>query len=327
MAGKVLIIFRSVLDSPGEHLKMLRDAGLEIITPGNQRPLTAEELIPLVGDVEAIIAGVDEINAEVLAKAPKLKIVSRFGVGYDSVDLVAATELGIVVTTTPGCNHVSVAELALGLMISLARRIPQLYVDTRAGGWSTYRGIELWQRTLGIVGLGRIGKAVATRAKGLEMEVVAYDIAPDVAFAREHGVDLVSLEELLQRSDFVTLHCPALAGAKPVIGAEQLRMMKPTAFLVNTARGAIVDEEALYQALVEGWIAGAGLDVFRKEPPGPHPLLTLDNVIATPHIGGTRDSGVRASRLAVENVLQVLRGERCPNAVNPEVYERPNLRS
>jgi D-3-phosphoglycerate dehydrogenase len=323
----VVITFRSLLETPGKHMAMLAEAGCEVVAPGNSRALTAAELIPLLRDADGIIAGVDDLNAEVLASAPRLKAISRFGVGFDSVDLTAATREGIVVTTTPGCNHVSVAELALGLIFSLARRLPQMNVATHAGEWPIYRGVELWGKTLGVVGMGRIGKAISTRAKGLEMEVVAYDVIPDPAFAREHGIALVSLDDLLRRSDFVTLHCPATPGAPPLIGEEQLRLMKPGAFLINTARGTLVDEEALYRALVEGRLAGAGLDVFHKEPPGPNPLLTLDNVVATPHIGGTRDSGVRSSKMAVENLLAVLRGERCPNAINPEVYERPNLRS
>jgi len=321
MTYKVLVTARSFMRYPGPHIDVLREADCELRESPYDRPLTAAEMVELVKDVDAIIAGVDEINAEVLAAAPRLKVVSRHGVGYDSVDVEAATKAGVVVTITPGANHVTVAELAIGFMIALARHLPKMIEVARSGGWQVVRGIDLAGKTVGIVGLGRIGKALATRVRALEMDVLAYDVVQDTEFARQHGITYVSLEELLRRSDFVCLHAAATPGAPPLIGEAQLRLMKPSAYLINVARGSLIDEQALYRALTEGWLAGAALDVFAKEPPGDNPLLKLENVIPTPHIGGaTREAQSRMALMAAQNALQVLRGERCPYAVNPEVY-------
>ena len=240
--------------------------------------------------------------------------------GYDRVDVEAATRAGVVVTITPGTNHVAVAELVFGLMLGLSRRIPQMRDALLRGEWTRRPGIELADKTLGIVGLGRIGKALAIRARAFDMKVLAHDVAPDEDFARSHGVACVGLDVLLREADFVSLHAPAIAGGTPLIGEPQLQRMKPGACLVNTARGSLVDEDALCRALTAGRLGGAALDVFATEPPTGNPLLALDNVLATPHIGGTREAGIRTALLATENALQVLAGERCPHAVNPAVY-------
>ncbi len=316
----VLITFPPVVRNPGRHTELLREAGCRISHSDIDRPLTAAEMIPLVRDIDAIIAGGETIDASVLSAAPRLKVISRHGVGYDAIDLAAATRGGVVVTTTPGTNHIAVAELALGLMISVARRIPQMRDELLAGEWRRQPGSELAGKTLGIVGLGRIGKALAVRGRAMDMAIVAHDSRPDHAFAAAHCVHLAPLDEVLARSDFLSLHAPAIPGDPPIIGAAQLRRMKSTAYLINTARGSLVDEAALHASLVEQRLGGAALDVFANEPPTGSPLLALPMVVATPHIGGTREAGASTALMAVQNALQVLRGERCPYTINPEVF-------
>lgn len=321
----VLVTFPPVLRNPGPHLDLLHAAGCRITSSGTDRPLSAAEMVPLVRDVDAIIAGGETIDESVFAAAPRLKVISRHGVGYDKIDLAAATRARVVVTITPGTNHIAVAELALGLMIGVARRIPRMREALLAGEWQRQPGVELAGKTLGIVGLGRIGRALATRARAMDMVVIAHDPMPDAAFATTNGLGLVDLDEVLVRSDFLSLHAPGTANGKPILGREQLARIKPSAFLINTARGSLIDEAALHDCLVGGRLAGAALDAFAKEPPTGSPLLKLDNVLATPHIGGTRESGAATALLAVQNALQVLRGEACPHIINPEV--RPLLAS
>ncbi len=325
MPHVVLVTSKFFLENRGIHTELLEEHGCVVKGRNGYRPLSSPELAGLVGDVEALIAGGDEIDAVVIAAAPCLRVISRLGVGYDRVDLQAATRAGVVVTTTPGTNHKAVAELALGLMIALARHLPVMVERGRAGDWTRQPGMELAGKTLGILGLGQIGQALAVRARALEMDVLAFDPVEDARLAARHGVHYLPLPEVLRRSDFLSLHLPATPGAAPLLGQAELRAMKRGAFLINTARGSLADEAALYAALVDGHLAGAALDVFAQEPPTAGPLLALPNVLPTPHIGAsTVESGRRSALLATENVLQVLRGERCPNAVNPEVYD-PSL--
>jgi D-3-phosphoglycerate dehydrogenase len=263
----------------------------------------------------------DEVTAKVIAAGKHLKVISRYGVGVDKVDLEAATAAGVVVTNTPGANSIAVAELTLGLMLALARRIPQHNASTRAGSWSRVTGIELAGKTLGIVGLGWISREMIRRASAFDMRIVVQSRYPDKGLADQYGVEYVPLERLLKESDFVSLHCTITPERADLIGEKALRAMKPTSYLINTARGELVDEEALYRALREGWIAGAASDVFTQEPPTGNPLLELDNFIVTPHLGATTHESVqRMGVLASENALKVLRGERPLYVVNPEVY-------
>lgn len=315
----VLVTFPPVLRTPGPHLDLLHAAGCRITSSGTDRPLSAAEMVPLVRDVDAIVAGGETIDESVFVAAPRLKVISRHGVGYDKIDLAAATRARVVVTITPGTNHLAVAELALGLMIGLARRIPQMREALLSGTWQRQPGVELAGKVLGIIGLGRIGRALATRARAMDMTVIAHDPIANVPFATANDVALVDLDEALRRSDFVSLHAPGTADGTPIIGRDQLAQMKPSAYLINTARGSLVDEAALLDSLVGGRLAGAALDVFAKEPPTGSALLNLDNVLATPHIGGTRESGAATALLAVQNALQILRGESCPHVINPEV--------
>jgi len=229
------------------------------------------------------------------------------GVGVDHIDLKAAARLGIIVANCPGTNNQAVADLTIGLMLALARQIPAVDRKLRQHIWGRHSGSELWQKTLGLVGLGRVGCDVARRALGFEMKILAYDPYVSAAQARASQVTLAPLDEVIAAADFLSLHASLTDETRGLIGAAQLRQMKPTAYLINTARGGLVDEAALYQALTEGVIAGAALDAFAEEPPWNSLLLTLDNVVVTPHIGAhTREAIERVGLLAVQNVVQAL---------------------
>ncbi|MCS7173800.1 MAG: phosphoglycerate dehydrogenase [Armatimonadetes bacterium] len=323
-AWRVLVTSRSFLEAAPEAARRLEEAGVELLRAPADRPLEEEEMAGLLGEVDGIVAGVDRIGRRALQKgAPRLRVIARVGVGVDTIDLQAATELGVVVTNTPGANAEAVAELAFGLMIVLARGILSADRGVREGRWVRPFGVELFGKCLGVVGFGHIGQAVARRGVGFGMEVVASDPLVDPEVARTLGVALVPFPEVVARADFLTLHVPLLPETQYLVGEAELRRMKPTAYLINTSRGGVVDEAALTRALQEGWIAGAACDVFEEEPPVRSPLLQAPNVVLTPHVGGhTREAAARAARQATEQVLAVLRGERPPHVVNPEVFER-----
>lgn len=307
---RVLIGSRSFGQAFPEHLSQLEAAGCEVVPNGVGRAYRAAELLEVLPGMDAIVTGTDELTAEVINAASHLKTIAKHGVGLETIDLAAARVRGITVSYTPGFIHDSVADLTLALLLALARKIVPAHLSTKAGSWKAFFGVELRDKTLGIVGLGRIGKAVCERAKGFGMRVIAYDPYPDEVFAAAQGVTFVSLPELLETSDVVSLHAPAEVTEGPVIGPAQLNMMKPTAFLINTARGQLVDEAALAAALRQGRLAGAGIDAFVNEPPLGSPLLELENVVLTPHLGGrTLDGQRRMGELVIENCLRALRGE------------------
>lgn len=299
---------------------MLEQFASEIVCNPYNRPLTADELIPLLEGVDGYIAGVDDVSARVIENAPStLKVISRYGVGYDQVDIKACGQRGIVVTNTPRVNAESVADLAFGLMLSVARQIPYANNQTKKGGWPRITGIELYGKTLGIIGLGAIGKGVARRAKGFSMRVLAYDPAIDEDFCRQYGIEPSSLEVVLSKSDFISLHLPLKDQTRHIINSSTISMMKSGAILVNTARGGLVDEQAVYEALKSGKLGGFGMDVFEVEPPGNSPLFELENVVVTPHMGSSTVEAIRAmANLAVKNLIDVLTGKECPYIVNVE---------
>jgi D-3-phosphoglycerate dehydrogenase len=278
-------------------------------------------LIDLLRGKQGIIAGTEEpLHRRVIEACPDLKVISRLGVGVDNVDVAAATGRGIVVTITLDANLNATADLTFALILAVARKIPELDRIMREGRWQLIIAEDVSQKTLGIIGLGKIGKAVARRARGFDMRILAYDKIHDPDFAEEYGIRYVSLEELLSSSDFVTVHLSPSPQTAKFIGEAQLNLMKPTAFLINASRGIIIDEAALVRALQGGWIAGAGLDVYEKEPLQESPLLALPNVVLTPHIGGATCPALRAMSLrSAKNAIQVLRGERPEGVVNPEV--------
>ena len=318
VAHKVLITGHTFRRIVGNHEQRLADAGCELVISPYPRAATEDELAPLVDCVDAVLASTDAFTHRVMAGAPRLKIVSRFGVGFDAIDVPAATELGVWVTTTPGTNEHSVADAALAMVLTLARQLVRAAQSTRAGKWDRPIGVELRGLQLGLLGFGRIGKQVALRARAFGMEVVVFDVFQDPAAAAELGCRYVSLDELLQTSDFVSLHAPATAETRDIINRDTLSRMKPSAYLVNTARGELVNEADLADVLRGDRIAGAALDVFKLEPPAPdNPLLGLPNVVALPHIAGvTAQAGEQMAILAVDNILAVLRGERPPFPVN-----------
>jgi phosphoglycerate dehydrogenase-like enzyme len=308
---RVLIGSRSFGKAFPEHLQQLEAAGCEVIPNGvGGRAYRAAELMDALPGVDGIITGTDELSAAVINAADRLKTIAKHGVGLETIDLEAARQRGIVVSATPGTNHDSVADLTLALLLALARGVVKSHNDVVRGGWKAFYGVELLGKTLGIAGLGRIGKAVAVRGQAFGMRVIAFDPYPDKAWASEHNVSFVSLEELLAQADVVSLHAAAEMTTGPLIGPAQLAAMKPTALLINTARGVLVDEAALAVALGDRQIAGAGLDAFVAEPPVGSPLLELDNVVFTAHLGGrTVDAQRKQGEMCLENLLRALRGE------------------
>jgi phosphoglycerate dehydrogenase-like enzyme len=243
-------------------------------------------------------------------------------VGFDKIDVKAASARGILVCNAPGTNTNAVAELALGLMLASARRIPQADRAVKSGKWGQCIGTEVAGKVLGIVGLGRIGQSLARKAKGLGLRVVGYDVLLDGTFLEREGVEALSLDELLSRSDFVSLNCSMTAETENLIDESRLRKMKKTAHLINTSRGKVVDEQALQKALEEGWIAGAATDVYSTEPPDGSPLLLLEELVTTMHMGThTQEALAEMGRVAAQNVLDALEGRRPAFLVNPEVWK------
>jgi D-3-phosphoglycerate dehydrogenase len=320
----VLVTAPGVSGPDDPRLQPFRDAGWRIRThrwPGGRPP--EEEVVELVQGNDAVIASASErYTRTVIERADTLKHIARWGVGYETIDVAAATDNGVVVTTTQGANHWAVADLAFGLMLSVARRIVELDTTARQGNWSRPLGVDVWQKTLGIVGLGRIGKGVAQRAFGFEMKVVAYEPYPDLEFCKKWNVELVSsVEEVFARGDFVTLHAPG--DNVHLVNAERLARMKPSAILINTSRGVVIDEDALYDALTQDKIAGAGLDVRVHEPPEDDRFEALSNVVLTPHIAGsTREAQAVSAEMAVRSVLQLSRGEQPHGFINTEVWSK-----
>jgi D-3-phosphoglycerate dehydrogenase / 2-oxoglutarate reductase len=277
-------------------------------------------LLTALADASAVlIRSATQMDQEAIAAAPALKVIARAGVGLDNVDVKSATTAGVMVVNAPTSNIVSAAELTVGHILSLARHIPAAHASLAAGTWkrSKYTGVELLEKTVGIIGLGRIGALITARVQAFGMNVIAYDPYVTAARAQQLGVTLVTLDELLAESDFITIHMPKTPETTGMISTAQLSLMKPTAFIVNVARGGLIDEDALYAALKSGRIAGAGLDVFVHEPPLESPLLTLDNVVLTPHLGASTDEAQEKAGVAVaKSVRLALGGELVPDAVN-----------
>lgn len=320
--GKILITARSFRKVPGPHQQILRDAGYLLVESPHDRPLTAPELRSLLPGVDGVILGVDAVPEEALELADRLKVLSRFGVGLDGIDLRAATARGIVVTTTPGANSLAVAELTIALILALKRHLAHHDAVVRQGGWERRMGSELAGSTLGLVGLGRIGREVARRAAAFDMRLVFSDPnPPPQEVARSLGVESRDMASLLSESDVVSLHLPLTAATRGLIGARELGLLQPSALLINTSRGGLVDEQALFDALSQGKLGGAAFDVFLEEPPRSSPLLQLDNFIATPHIGSnTVQTALRMGLMAARNALTVLEGGTPRDVANPEVY-------
>ncbi|WP_298868530.1 phosphoglycerate dehydrogenase [uncultured Microbacterium sp.] len=301
---------------------------------GTDRPA----LFAALAEADAVLVrSATKVDAEALSHAPKLKVIARAGVGLDNVDIKAATAAGVMVVNAPTSNIVSAAELTIGHIISLARRIPAANASLSSGAWkrSSFTGAELFEKTIGIIGLGRIGALVATRLNAFDMRVIAYDPYVTSARAQQLGVQLVSLDELVAQADFVTIHMPKTPETTGMIGAAQFQAMKSTAYVVNVARGGLIDEAALHDALVAGEIAGAGIDVFTSEPPAEgstaHALLGLPNIVVTPHLGAsTAEAQEKAGVSVARSVRLALGGDLVPDAVNVaggviDPYVRPGI--
>lgn len=286
----------------------------------DDRPLDPDTLVQRIGDADVVvnIRATSRFTFGVLKRCPRLKIISIYGVGVDNVDLKAASRLGITVCNTPGYSAVAVAEMALALALAVARRIVINDRSIRGGGWARGYGAQLHGKTLGVVGTGNIGQQMVRVGKGIGMKVIAWTFNASPERAREYGVEFVPLDDLLRQSDVVSLHLTMTPQSKGLIGARELALMKPTAILVNTARGPMVDEAALVQALQENRIAGAGIDVFDKEPlPEGHPLAELDNVVLSPHVAAmTPETTLGGLDMAVDNIEAFLSG-RPTHVVNP----------
>ncbi|MEI8200855.1 MAG: phosphoglycerate dehydrogenase [Eubacteriales bacterium] len=315
---KILVTPTSLTkDKKSDALDLLRAASCELAFNPLGRPLTEDELIPLLQDCDGYLAGLDYVTEKVLASCSKLKAISRYGVGYDRVDLQAAKARGIIVTNTPGVNAAAVAELAMTLVLSLARHVPMLDRKTRQGEWVRSTGIELGGKVMGVMGLGAIGKNVAKYAQGFGMSVMAYDPYMNMEYAAANNIRVAAFDEVVKESDVISLHLPLTPDTKHVMNEAVIAQMKPTAILVNTSRGGIIDEIAAYEALKAGRLGGLGIDVFEKEPPTDSPLFTLDNVVVTPHTAAhTREATENMANMAAANLLEVLSGKECRFQVN-----------
>ncbi|MCD6350513.1 MAG: phosphoglycerate dehydrogenase, partial [Armatimonadetes bacterium] len=299
-----------------EGLDVLAQAGEVLVKTGQSE----DELVGLVADVQAIVVrSATKITARVIEAAEQLKIIARAGVGVDNIDVDAATRLGVLVVNSPAGNTLAAAEFTMAMLLAAARNVPQAYLAMRSGSWdrSKFTGRQLFGKTLGIVGFGRIGREVASRAKAMGMRLLVFD--PFVADERieAEGAVPADLPVLLAESDFVTLHAQLTPQTEGMIGADELKSMKPTALLINCARGALVQEEALVQALQEGWIAGAALDVFRDDKHPSPELLAMDQVVVTPHLGASAEEAqVQVAVDVAEQVVDVLEGRPARSPVN-----------
>jgi D-3-phosphoglycerate dehydrogenase len=324
MPPRILLTTTSVQDTPGEHHAALAATGWEIVTA--RGPLSESDTLAAVGEVDAMICGDDQITRGVLEKArPRLAVVSKYGIGVDKIDVAACTEMGIPVLFTPGVNHTTVAEHAFLLLLALEKNFLFHVDSTRAGGWKRQTGRELLGKRIGIVGMGRIGREVALRAKAFGMRPLGHDLFWDEAFAAAHGIDRAgSLDELFAAADYVSLHTNLTPETRDLIRAETIAKMKPDVIVINCARGEIVNTPDMAAALRAGRVRGYGTDVLDVEPPpADHPLTGLPNCIVTPHVGSrTLESVQRQAMAAVTNLVRAMHGEPPLAQVNPAVPVR-----
>lgn len=321
--AQVYVSSTSFMTGCPEALKALKDKGYEIKSNPTGKPMEGKALKDALCGCDGVIAGLDRYDEGIIREANGLKVISRYGVGVDNVDLKAATESGIVVTLTPGANTEAVADLAFALMMASARNIVKADRLTREGGWPKMLGGSVWGKTVGVLGTGAIGRSFARRLTGFSARVLLFDVRQDEQFAGSVGGRYVTLDEMLSESDFISVHVPLNAATKGLIGRHEISMMKPTSYIINTARGGIVDEEALADALEEGKIAGAGIDVFVHEPPVGSRLALSDKVVMTPHMGSyTREAVAMMGMMAATNLIDALDGRKPQYVANPEVYSK-----
>jgi len=297
-----------------ERLKAFTD---DLIFNETGKPLPEDDMLEHLKECDGCIAGLDSITAKVIDACPNLKVISRYGAGYDRVDVAEAKKKGIKVTNTPGVNAEAVGELSFGLILSVARSIPYLNEETRKGGWVRSSGIELKGKTLGILGLGAIGKVVARCGQGFGMHVMAYDPFMNEEYCKTNAIDNCPLEEVFEKANVISLHLPLNDETYHMVGRAQIEKMQEGTILINASRGGIIDEDAAYDALKTGKLAGLGLDAFEKEPPVDSKLFEFPTVVATPHSGShTKEAVENMASLSVENLIAVLSGEECRYVVN-----------
>ena len=325
----VLLTARASFDAGSQARELFRAAGCRVTVSEPFGPLDVPSLTRALRSHDAVLASSDAYNDEFFAspELANLKIVSRWGVGLDCVDLAAATRAGVVICNTPGLLDEAVADYAWALLFAVARRVDVGQDLLRSGDWSVAWGHDIHGKTLGIIGCGRIGKAMARRAVGFGMRVLGYD--PHVARTGSEGIEFVDLDRLLAESDFVSLHSALTPENRGLVGAAQLAHMKPTSYLINTARGALVDEGALVAALHRGAIAGAALDAFAAEPlPVDSPLRRCPRLLITPHQAfNSVETGEKVSLMAAEAIVELMHGRRPKQVANPDVFSSPNLRA
>jgi glyoxylate reductase len=322
-----VLITRLFFDQAVDHIKTVAEVE---IYPSEEDPIPRTVLLKKVKHIDGLLPMLtDRIDQELLDKGKHLKVVSNYAVGYNNIDIPEATKYGVMVTNTPDVLTDTTADCAFMLLMAISRRLVEVDKYVRTGKWvkawgpKMLLGSDITGKTLGIIGLGRIGKAVVPRAKGFKMKIIYYDNIRNKEVEKELGVEYKSFDEVLTTSDYISLHVPLTEQTKHLIGEQELKKMKKTAFLINTSRGPVVDEKALTKALKEKWIAGAGLDVHYKEPTDPNnPLLKLDNVIVAPHIGSaTKETRLAMAMRAATNLTAALKGERPQDLLNPEVIK------
>lgn len=321
MTPRILLTTTSFQDTPGPHHAALAATGWEIVTA--RGPLSEVDTLALVGEIDGYLCGDDAITRQVIEKAtPRLKVLSKYGIGVDKIDVAACTAKGIPLLFTPGVNHTTVAEHCFLLMLALEKNLLFHTDSTRTGGWKRATGHELMGQTIGIVGMGRIGREVAIRARAFGMPVVGYDVHWDDAFAAAHGIQRAAgLVDLFGLADIVSLHTNLTPETRDLVRAETIRQMKPGVLIVNCARGEIVHSADMAEALRSGRVRGYGTDVLDAEPPpAGHPLTNLPTCLVTPHVGSrTHESVQRQAMAAVTNLLHAMRGEKPLAQINPEV--------
>jgi len=303
-------------DSSSPAMEKLKSfAGSLVFNPAG-KPLSQEELIPLLDDCDGCIAGLDYYTSGVIESAKNLKVISRYGIGVDRVDLAAAKAKGIIVCNTPGANTQAVADLAFALLLCAARKVPILDRKTREGQWPRSNGTELYGKTIGIMGLGAIGRAVAKRAAGFSMKVIAYDPFINKEYAEANSITAADFDTVIREADFLSLHLPLTEQSRHIISSDVMKAMKKGAIIVNTARGGLIDEDAAYGFLESGHLGGMGLDVYEEEPPVKSPLFELENVVFTPHTSAhTAEATAAMADISVQNLIDVLSGKVCPNVL------------
>jgi D-3-phosphoglycerate dehydrogenase len=299
-------------DSGSQAMKKLRSFTDSLVFNLIGKPLSEDELIPLLQDCDGCIAGLDHFTAKVIEGAQKLKVISRYGAGVDRVDLAAAKARNVIVCNTPGANSQAVADLTLALLLCVARKVSILDRKTREGQWPRSTGIELYGKTIGIIGLGAVGRAVARRASGFSMKVMAYDPFIDMKYAESNGIIPADFEIVTREADFLCLHLPLTDETRRIISKDVMNKMKDGAVIINTARGGLIDEIAAYELLASGHLGGMGLDVYETEPPQKSPLFELENVVLTPHTAShTYEATAAMADMSVQNLIDVLSGKSC----------------